>query len=223
MLESMGSMNFSNVALTIINLLILFFSIILHEISHGLAALAVGDDTAKRAGRLSLNPIRHIDLFGTIILPILLLVGSGGRFSFGFAKPVPINPRNFRNERSGLLITGIAGPLTNIGLAVVGAIAFWVMIFAAVPPESLLYQAAVYMVMINLILAFFNLIPIPPLDGSRVIQRFLPESARDAYHRLEPYGFLIIIAITWIFPSILNWYFQLTVYPIATLMLFLNY
>jgi len=212
----------AKIALWAAKLLILFGSIILHEISHGYAALKMGDTTAKDAHRLSLNPLKHIDLFGTIIMPAAMLIISGGTFAFGYAKPVPINPRRFKDERDGMLITGVAGPVTNIGLAILAGIFYRVIVLTGGASSTFLTVVAYllsYMAFMNLVLAFFNLIPLPPLDGSRVIQRFLPAAARDAYHRIEPYGFIIIIAVSWFFPQIFNAYLGLTVTPIFNLLL----
>ena len=190
---------------------ILFGSIVLHEISHGYAALVLGDTTAKDAGRLSLNPFRHVDRFGTVILPALMLLASGGTFAFGYAKPVPINPYRFANRKAGLAITGAAGPATNVALGVIFALAF--RFFAPGPEVAFIpvwWDLLFYAAYINLVLAFFNLIPIPPLDGSRVLQRFLPETLRAAYHKLEPYGFVIIMGIAFLVPGVLDTYLAFT-------------
>jgi Zn-dependent protease len=178
---------------------VIFPAIILHEISHGYVAYLLGDDTAKRAGRLSINPIRHVDPVGTIILPISMLILTNGAYFFGWAKPVPINPGRFRNQREGMLLTGAAGPVTNIALAAAAGL-----IVRLAGDSALLGLGALgitlgdlvaFFCRANLVLAFFNLIPIPPLDGSRVLQYFLPDSARDAYHSFERYGFFVLIAI----------------------------
>jgi Zn-dependent protease len=193
---------------------LLFPAIILHEVAHGYVAFLLGDDTAKRMGRLTLNPVKHIDPIGTIVLPMALLILSGGRFFFGYAKPVPFNPRNFKDERTGMLLTGIAGPVTNIVLAVIVGLA--VRFFPATGPAwfETVYSLLYFFAYANLVLAFFNLVPVPPLDGSRVLQWFLPNSLRDAYHSLERYGFLALIALTWIIPGLFNSYIALTVEPV---------
>lgn len=215
-----SGLSIASIALWCARLMILFGSIILHEISHGYAAYLLGDPTAKRMGRLTLNPIKHVDLFGTIIMPAAMLLLSGGSFAFGYAKPVPFNPAYFKNERQGMLVTGIAGPMANIAIALVSGVAVRVLVSLA-PLTSMFVQVVVallyYAVMINLVLAFFNLVPIPPLDGSRVLQRFLPTGARDAYHRLEPYGFIIIIGISWLLPQVFDAYFSITALPLASL------
>ena len=193
---------------------LIFPAIILHEISHGYVAYLLGDPTAKRAGRLTLNPLKHIDPFGTIILPLILLISSGGAFFFGYAKPVPFNPRNFKNERTGMLLTGIAGPVTNVLLAVIFGLL--VRLFPATGPAWLatLFSLVVFFAEANLVLAFFNLVPVPPLDGSRVLQWILPDSVRDVYHSFERYGFFVLIALTWLVPGAFDWYLSVTVFPI---------
>lgn len=219
MLNTLSSTSFESIILFVLQLLVLFLSIILHEIAHGYAALLCGDSTAKDRGRLTLNPIAHIDPFGTIILPVLLLFMSGGGFSFGYAKPVPINPANFRNESRDLLITGAAGPLTNIVLAIIGGVLFRLFYHTGLVDSIIFGQTLVYLVVINLVLAFFNLIPIPPLDGSRILQRFLSKRMRYYYHQIEPYGFFIVIGITWLLPSLFNGYINATVGPISSFLL----
>lgn len=164
-------------------IVIFLMSLVLHELCHGLVAYALGDPTAKRAGRLSLNPLRHIDPFWTLILPGLMLISTGGRFAIGMAKPVPVDFRRLGHPRQDMVWVALAGPAANILLA-----AFLNFFLRSFPFEFLLY--AVYF---NLGLAVFNLIPIPPLDGSRVVTGLLPDRLAAAYLRLEPYGFLIIL------------------------------
>jgi len=194
-------------------------AIILHEVSHGYVAYLLGDPTAKNAGRLTLNPLAHIDPYGTIILPAFMFLLSSGRFAIGYAKPVPINPHLMRkvSYQNGLLLSGIAGPITNILLAVVSAGALRVAILFGAP--DIVFEMLLTFTLINLVLAFFNLIPIPPLDGSRVVQRFLSGDALRAYHSLERYGILIVLAVAFILPSItgfsiLQVYLEYTVYPV---------
>lgn len=204
---------------------IIFPAIVLHEVAHGYAAYLLGDNTAKHAGRLTLNPIKHIDLWGTILLPLFILFISGGSFFFGYAKPVPFNPHNFKDKPLGTLITGIAGPVTNLALAVVMGLMLRMLpepamfapgsILAGLSAGSIIMQVLLYFVWGNLVLAFFNLVPIPPLDGSRVLQYFLPETWRRAYFSIEPYGFFIIIAVSWFLP-IFSYYLIYTVVPIFT-------
>ena len=168
--------------------IILFFSIVLHEISHGVVAYLNGDPTAKNAGRLTLNPLSHIDLFGTILLPAMLIFMKSGLL-FGWAKPVPFDPRNFRDKRVGLFTVGIAGPAMNVILAV---------IFALIIRMNGSYQSTPFLyygASINILLAVFNMIPIPPLDGSRAVGVFLPHKVKAAYFSMERWGFFIIIAL----------------------------
>jgi Zn-dependent protease len=194
---------------------IIFPAIVLHEIAHGYVACRLGDPTAKRAGRLTLNPIVHIDPIGTVVLPILMLVLSGGSYFFGWAKPVPIDPSNFRDKQTGILLSGIAGPAMNIVLALGTGL-----LSRALAPGELTSVGALlrFFCYGNLILAFFNLIPVPPLDGSRVIQWFLPESARNAYDSIARYGFFILIGATWILPGLFNAYLARTVVPLFALL-----
>lgn len=192
-------------------------AIVFHEVAHGYAALALGDTTAKDAGRLSLNPIRHIDPWGTILLPLLMisLFGAG----FGYAKPVPVNPYRFRGDkRMGMFLTGIAGPVANLSMAAVAGI---VVRFSG-GLDNIIGMGAYLFALVNLVLMFFNLIPLPPLDGSRVLPLLLPDSAMEAYHKWERYGFFILIGVLWLVPSIFNVdpigaYFEVTVYPILKL------
>ncbi|MFU8890698.1 MAG: site-2 protease family protein [Anaerosomatales bacterium] len=190
-------------------------AIVIHEVSHGWAAYALGDSTAKDKGRLSLNPIRHIDPWGTVLLPLLMVAVLG--FGFGYAKPVPINPYRFKDYRKGMFLTGIAGPASNLVLAAVSGL-----LFRVVGGAGLLGQLLFFFALMNLVLMFFNLIPLPPLDGSRVLPLFLSDRAMEAYHGVERYGFLIIVAVLWLLPSFLNidplgWYIGATVYPLLEL------
>ncbi len=163
----------------------LVFSIILHEVAHGYAAYKLGDPTAAYSNRLTLNPIPHIDLFGSILLPLFLIMGH---FSFvlGWAKPVPINPYNFRNYKRGLMITALAGPATNFllallsGLLILGLSRFWV-----TPLAGAVYHFLSIFLGVNISLGVFNLIPIPPLDGSRILYGLLPKSWADKYVSVE--------------------------------------
>lgn len=202
----------------VIEFAIVFPAIILHEISHGYAAFLLGDDTAKRAGRLSINPIRHIDPVGTIILPATMLILTQGAYFFGWAKPVPINPRAFKNQREGMLLTGAAGPVTNIALAALAGLVVRVAggspVFGASLFGVALADVVLFFCRANLVLAFFNLIPIPPLDGSRVVQYFLPDRMRDAYHSVERYGFFILIGVSWLLPGVFGAYLSATVAPL---------
>ncbi len=171
------------------------FAITVHEVAHGWIAKKYGDNTAYAQGRLTLNPVHHIDWFGTIILPILLLV-SGTGMIFGWAKPVPVNGRYFKNPRRDMAMVALAGPVSNLLMAFAWAlcarIALLINIESITVPLSLMGKAGIS---INLVLAVINLIPIPPLDGSRIITAMLSHNMAYKYNQLEPYGFYILIAL----------------------------
>jgi Zn-dependent protease len=168
----------------------------IHEYAHARVAKAQGDYTAEQMGRITLNPLYHIDPLGTIILPLMLLLFSGGRIGFGWAKPVPINPFNFRSPRQGLFLVSLAGPVSNITLALACGLALRVIGVAGVTGIALSLQVILVSVtIINLYLAFFNLIPIPPLDGSGVLSSVLPAEYARKYDRLGRYGTLLILGL----------------------------
>ena len=178
--------------ITIFSLIVLLFSIILHEIAHGSVALRMGDSTAKLAGRLTLNPLKHIDLFGTIILPLILffsysMSGVAGPI-VGWAKPVPINPYNFRDQKWGILKVSIAGPATNFVVAII----FGLIIRFIPLPETFLILFSI-IVIYNFALGLFNLIPIPPFDGSHILFTFLPGRFSQFKLFMHQYGIFILI------------------------------
>lgn len=178
-------------------LTVLIFSIIIHEISHGAAALYLGDDTAKRLGRLTLNPLKHLDPFGSLILPgLLVLINSP--VVFGWAKPVPYNPYNLPNPKKGAAIIGAAGPLSNILIAVIFAFLLKISLIMGLINPALI-SGFLIIIFLNLILAFFNLIPIPPLDGSKLLFGLLPNMSFATQRFLEVYGFLILIILLFFF------------------------
>ena len=209
----------------VLEILLFVPAIILHEVSHGYVAYLLWDPTAHDRGRLTLNPLAHVDLWGTILMPAVMLLLSGGQFAFGYAKPVPIDPRRMTRTtyQMGMLLTGAAGPVTNILLALCSGIAYRIGVLLHAP-EIVLFIFG-FFALINLVLAFFNLIPIPPLDGSRVVQYFLKGNALRSYSQLERYGFVIVLALVFVlpqlFPSInpIYWYFNHTVYPVLNLLL----
>jgi Zn-dependent protease len=172
-------------------LVLIFFSVVCHEIAHGLVAWKLGDPTAWRMGRLSFNPLVHIDIFGTILLPLFLLL-MGSRFLFAWAKPVPVNPAYFRNRKQGMMLVALAGPATNLALAV--AMSLLLKVGGALMPVFLAKAIATTALM-NVILMAFNLIPIPPLDGSRIVANFLGGRLYWNYMRLERYGMMIVFGL----------------------------
>ncbi|MFC1888041.1 site-2 protease family protein [Candidatus Cloacimonadota bacterium] len=180
---------------------VILMSIIIHEVSHGYAAYLLGDDTAKRQGRLTFNPINHIDTFGTIILPLLLLITTRGGLAFGYAKPVPINPYNFKNFKKDTALTAAAGPLSNFIIAFILAMALR-LIIASLDPYmqisnslQLIIKLLYNIIFINLFLGLFNLIPFPPLDGSKVLGAFLSDEMYFKYTAQEKKGMMIFMLI----------------------------
>jgi len=188
----------------IIMAFVFFFAITVHEAAHGWAALKLGDPTAYNLGRVSLNPIVHIDPIGTIIFPIMLIV-MRAPILFGWAKPVPVNPLNLRNPQRDNLLISAAGPLSNLTVAFLAF--FGLIIIKSLTPNAFaekgvlfylvsgIFSILYYTVFINIILAIFNLIPIPPLDGSGILMGLLSEEAAQKYDRIRPYGFIIIILL----------------------------
>jgi Zn-dependent protease len=180
-------------------LVVLVPSVILHEVAHGVAALRFGDDTAQRAGRLTLNPIAHIDPFGTVLLPVLLAFTTGA--AFGYAKPVPVNPSRMRRPRDHGLLVSLAGPATNIVLALLAAL-----VLRQLPPTT--NQTVADLVlrfgMINVILAAFNLLPIPPLDGSALVERVLPRHMLPRWHQIRQYSMAVLLLIVLLLPGVLS-------------------
>lgn len=175
----------------IVKILALFFAIVPHEIAHGYVAYRLGDPTARDARRLTLNPLAHIDPFGSIILP-LMLFWFGSPVLFGWAKPVPFNPAYFRDPRKGIMMVGAAGPAANFILAFFAGLL--VRIFG---PTGYFGLFLVFLCVTNVILGVFNLIPIPPLDGSRVVIGLIPESLVPGFLRLERVGFILIFVLLW--------------------------
>lgn len=180
----------------VVQLPILFFSIMIHEVSHGLVALRNGDDTARRAGRLTFNPLPHVDLYGTIVLPALCYMSHLPMI--GWAKPVPVDPARMRRPRWALLRVALVGPASNIALSLAFALLFRAT--SSLPGffpgfQLTLRNALLFAVSINLFLAYFNLLPIHPLDGGKVLSALLPVKLRRRYDRHRPFGFLIIVLL----------------------------
>lgn len=197
----------------------LVVAIVCHEVSHGWAALALGDPTAKERRRLTLNPVRHVDPVGTLLVPGALALAGGP--VFGWAKPVPVNKGRLDNPRFGMMAVAAAGPLTNLALALIGAVALGLvappganialgdtgipLVFGENGSISLLSSGFYFFILINVFLAIFNLLPIPPFDGSHIFEGLLPRRWARAYERLRPIGMLLfigLIALTWLAPGL---------------------
>jgi Zn-dependent protease len=176
------------------------FAVTFHEASHGFVAWQLGDDTAYRLGRVTFNPVRHIDPFGTVVLPAMLLLASGGRMMFGFAKPVPVNFARLRRPRRDMVLVAAAGPGINLAMALLAAVLFaWLPAQPGQPLDWIrdnLFNA----VPINALLAVFNMLPLPPLDGGRVAVGLLPDVMARPLSRLEPYGLFIILGLVFLLP-----------------------
>jgi len=192
-------------------LVIILFSAIIHEYMHGWMADYLGDSTARDAGRLTLNPIAHIDLWGSILMPALIFIGTGGGLVFGYAKPVPFNPYNLRDQKYGVAKVALAGPLANLITAV-----FFGLFLRFVPGLNIImlsFLAAI--VQINLVLMIFNLLPIPPLDGSKVILPFLPYDAQMKLLQYEQFGFVLVLLFVFfgfnLIIPVINFLFKLIV------------
>ncbi len=186
----------------VFSIIALIFSVVIHEVAHGAAAAAQGDPTAKFAGRLTLNPLKHLDWTGSVFLPLILIVLQSP-ILFGWAKPVPVNPLNFRDKRWGDAKVAAAGAAANFALALVFGLIlrFWPEIYD--PISANFYMLAQTVVIINLVLGIFNLIPIPPLDGSHVLFAFLPPSQTDFKIFLQRYGFIFLLILIWFFSPII--------------------
>jgi len=205
----------------VMSLLAAIAAIVLHEVAHGYAALALGDDTARRQGRLTLNPIAHVDRVGTLIVPGLLLIVSsftGSRIMFGWAKPVPVDPGRFRDPRRGMMVVAAAGPAINFALAAVTALALHLdddpirTIGAMLGLQGaerglatlLAVEFALAFILFNILLGLFNLLPIPPLDGGRIMVGLLPYNLAMAWARLERAGIFIVLALLFLLPMLLR-------------------
>lgn len=193
-------------------LAVLMPSVIFHEVSHGWVAERLGDPTARRAGRITLNPIRHVDPFGSLLFPAVLAVA--GQSVWGWARPVPVEPAHFRRPTQGMALVAIAGPASNLALALVvarlgrlvdlraaggpavlGGGVYWEGLDVGIRTGALWGRVLFAFVLVNCALAVFNMLPIPPLDGSRLVPLVLPPRAREAFNRLAPYGFMLLFAV----------------------------
>jgi len=187
---------------------LLIMAMSVHEFSHGWVAYKLGDTTAKYSGRLTLNPLAHIDLVGTIILPLFLFITTQGQFVFGAAKPVPINYLALRNPKQDMIWIGASGPAANFIFAFLLSLAWKI-----IPPLLITDFILKNLIFINVILGVFNLIPIPPLDGSRILMGILPRGLARAYSQIEPYGFLLIILLIGLR------FFDFIIWPVARIIL----
>jgi Zn-dependent protease len=205
----MGDVDWGRVAIL---LAVIVPSVMLHEIAHGAVANLFGDDTAKRAGRLTLNPLRHIDPFGTLVLPVILSLSGVG--AFGYAKPVPVNVSRLRDPRRQALLVSLAGPATNLALVVVATLALRGL-FAhdlsrafTIDDLTLVVRYVFWFGFVNMTLAVFNMLPIPPLDGSALIERALPAAWWPGWLRLRPYGMGILLMLFFLKPGLLGHIFD---------------
>ncbi|MCF2620832.1 site-2 protease family protein [Collinsella tanakaei] len=223
-------MNWSYIASLLVTVVALIIGIVIHECAHALVAYVLGDRTARSRGRVSLNPIRHIDPFGTVLLPLLMIAAGGPVFAF--AKPVPVYLNNLKHPKRDELLVALAGPISNLVLACVGAVLLRVAAQNAAPLADSIGAAAVGQIgvflmsfmSINLSLAFFNLIPLPPLDGSSILIPFLRGQALRTYYRIQRYAMPILIIVLYLLPSVLHIdlvgiYFNFTLYPLLNALL----
>lgn len=203
----------NTMAETIFLIIVLVFSVVIHEVSHGYAASALGDDTARRAGRLTLNPLSHIDPVGSVLVPLILAMMPGG-LMLGWAKPVPYNPYNLRAKRFGPAIVALAGPLSNVALAFLMAVAVRILPTLGFALSTAFLQGAASIVVINIVLACFNMMPVPPLDGSKVLFSLLSYRYHFIEEALEHYWFIFLLAALLLWPYLAN-----IVLSLATLLL----
>lgn len=209
----------------LISALAVIIGIVIHESAHALAAYALGDKTARSRGRVSLNPLKHIDPFGTILLPLLMIAAGGPVFAF--AKPVPIYLGNLKHPKRDELLISLAGPASNIVLACLGALLLSGVVNGSVwatAAGSIVAEFALTFIFVNLSLAFFNLIPLPPLDGSSILVPFLKGGALNTYYRIQQYAMPILIVVLYLLPmltgiDLIDIYFDFTVYPLGDALL----
>lgn len=192
-----------NIATPIVMIICFIPAIVVHEVAHGFVAWKLGDPTAKGQGRLSLNPLKHLDPFGTVILPLMLMLS--GMPVFGYAKPVPYNPAYFKDLRKGELLTGLAGPAANLLMGSIGALLCYLLLLPGLIPADIsvwVFFVCYYFTMINFVLMFFNLLPIPPLDGSSIIAVFLTDKALRKYYSIQRYALPILMILLIVVPFV---------------------
>ena len=216
-----------NIQSLLINAVAVIVGIVIHESAHALAAYLLGDKTARSRGRMSINPMNHIDPFGTIILPLLMLAAGGPVFAF--AKPVPVYLNNLKHPKRDELLVALAGPASNVLLAVLAALINWAifafgMQYLNISLANGILNFTITFMVVNLSLAFFNLIPLPPLDGSSILVPFLKGEALHQYYRIQQYSMPILIVVLYLLPRLINvdlvgYYFDFTVYPLAQALL----
>jgi len=182
-----------NIIAFLVSFALLIAAMSVHEFFHGWTAYKLGDNTAKNSGRLTLNPLAHIDPVGTIIVPLFLFIATSGQFVFGSAKPVPINYWALKNPRRDMVLIGASGPLANLAFALLLSV-----LLRFIPLSGLVSFLLRTLISVNVVLGIFNLLPIPPLDGSRILAGVLPKDLSWRYSALEPYGFIILIFLIWI-------------------------
>lgn len=216
--------NLIDIVMMLVQALLVMFAAIVHEVAHGWAAYKLGDPTAKMQGRLTLNPLAHLDGFGSVVLPLIMALTSGPMIAF--AKPVPYNPNNLKDPKKDELLVALAGPFSNLLQAMLGAVIYRLVLRCggySITTTIAIYLLSTYVV-VNLSLMFFNLLPIPPLDGSSIIAIFTPASKMDSYYKLQAYSMPIFIGLIYLLPAVFNIdpigsYLGTTVYYVAHLLL----
>lgn len=206
----------NRVIVTLIMIACFVPAIVVHEVAHGFVAYKLGDPTAKQQGRLTLNPLKHVDPFGTVILPIVMAIAGGP--VFGYAKPVPYNPAYFKNIRMGELMTGLAGPTSNLAMGLAAALIVNLLVLPGFLPATAsiwIIIAGYYFVLINFCLMFFNLLPIPPLDGSSIIAPLLSDKALRQYYRVQRYALPVLLVLLFVVPYVASQFFGVDFSPIG--------